>query len=498
MTARTVAALRRLSVAVVVPIAVGVVFSFVASARGDEKKPADPREMFRFLGAGDAYFEQLTSGVPVDADELDPLLRILYKLRQFPPVDLERWAQSQDKLGELIAQAGRPRGSIFRLRGRVIAVEPRRPSAEQATRYEMQRYFRCRLQLDSSPCIAEVFTENVPVAWQKGGKLDVAGGAFGVFLKLAGKKAGRETLVFVAPRLAWYPDDLLGELGMDYGLLDDLRHPKSFSVQERKALDHEAFYQMLAAVGRAKPGQLFRQAEAELPKSPETSRWTDAEGRQHYSVIPLYKEPATQIGRLVWLSGTARLIEEVRVENADTAARFGFDHYYQVSMFTDDSGGYPLTFCVRELPEGMPYGNIPRYGEAVHIAGFFFKMWSYPVQKMADPSLMSDPKTHQQPSPLLIGRSLVWYPAPKPIASKVSGAVIIGLLVVVMLAIWAVAWRTRRSEKRWAEREAAPPQLDSGIKLDQVEAKPEKSPDAEPNFGQIAEMDHGAEKQDTE
>ena len=62
-------------------------FLLLAVAGGEEKKPSDPREMFSMLGVGDTYFERLSGGVPVDAEELDPLLRILYKLRQFPAVD---------------------------------------------------------------------------------------------------------------------------------------------------------------------------------------------------------------------------------------------------------------------------------------------------------------------------------------------------------------------------------------------------------------------------
>lgn len=305
--------------------------AFLAAARAEEKKPANPREMFRALGVGDTYFERLTVGVPVDADELDPLLRILFKLRQFPAVDLERWALDADKLDKAAVQSGEYRGSVFRLRGRVIAVEPFRPSADMSARYEMPQYFRCRLELDSPGQLAEIYTDNVPVAWQQGDKPDVAGGAFGVFLKLAKKTDGRDTLVFVAPRLAWYSDDLLGRLGMDYGLLDDLWNQKNLTAEQRNTLDREAFYQMLAAAKRAKPDQLLQQADADLPKTRDGWRWTNRENKLLYSVVPLFNEPATQVGRLVALSGTARLVEKIHVEDPNTVARFGFDHYYQVS-----------------------------------------------------------------------------------------------------------------------------------------------------------------------
>jgi hypothetical protein len=348
--------------------------------------------------------------------------------------------------------------------------------------------------LDSSSQMVDICTESVPVAWRKGAKPDAPGGAFGVFLKSAKEKDQPATLTFVAPRLAWYPDDLLsGVLGMDFGLLDDLQNAKQFTAQQREELDREAFYQMLAAVGRAKPGQLLRQADAALSKIPEGWQWTNREGRLQYSVVPLFNDSATQVGRLVALAGTARLIEKIHVDNPQTVARFGFDHYYQVSLFTDDSQGNPVTFCVRELPKDMPYGNQPHYGEAVRIAGFFFKTWSYPVQRMADPTLTPNPKPNDQLSPLLVGRSLVWFPPAKPADTTVSTAIITGLVIVVMSIVWGVAWRSRRRERQWVEHAiGATPRLDPGVNFGQVDQAVEAGPD----FKHIAEMDHGPEQPD--
>ena len=102
--------------------------------------------------------------------------------------------------------------------------------------------------------------------------------------------------------------------------------------------------------------------------------------------MPLFNDagqPARAAGGIAG-HGAADRRDPPRPGDQDIVARFGIDHYYQVSLFTDDSQGNPLTFCVRELPEGMPYGNLPRYGETVRIAGFFFKTWSYSVSKIAD------------------------------------------------------------------------------------------------------------------
>jgi hypothetical protein len=428
-------------------------FSVAAASADKIAQPTDPRAMFRALGATDADFGQLTNGVAIDAEETGPLLRILYRLRRFPLADIQRWALDAAKLDEALQKPGTFRGSIFQLRGRVAAVEPCRLSPEQSQRYEMPRCFRCRLLLDSPARIAEIYTENVPPSWRPGAKPDVRGGASAVFLKYAAPADGRPVLVFVAPRLAWYSDDLLGRLGMDFGLLDSEQMRKPFDKDS--AEDREAFYQMLAAAGRAKPGQLLAEADAELPQIPKTQRWTDRAGAEYYSVVPLFNEPATQRGRLVALSGVARRIQKILVAEPDVLARFGIDHYYEVFLFTDDSQGNPLTFCVRELPEGMPYGNQPHYGESIRVAGFFFKTWSYRVPTLTDPALTPDPKTHRQLSPLLVGRSLEWTPAGKPSGSTVPTTILIVLLILILAVIWGGAWRSRRRQQQRRERIAA-------------------------------------------
>lgn len=462
------------------------------------EKPANPRALFRMLGVGDEYFNRLIDGRPIEGDETESLLRIMFRLRMFPPLDVDRWAMSAEDLAKVVRQPNEFRGSIFLLRGRVLEVERLSPATEAAQRYELFKYFRCRLQLDSPERIVEIYTENVPEIWQQGVKPNVPGGARGVFLKLGKPSDGQPTLIFATGRLAWYPDDLLGNLGMDVGLLDDVKDRKPLLADE-----DAAFYQMLAAVGRAEPGELIQRAEAALPGIPRQWRRVNDDGHLRYSVVPLFNEPKAQRGRLVELFGTARRIEEIYVNDPDIVARFGIDHYYQVSLFTDDSYNLdpariepkqpegtpcPLTFCVRELPKGMPYGNLPRYGETVRIAGFSFKSWSYDAPKVYDSSLKpGDQLPSTQFSPLLIGRGLIWYPATKEPTQ--SGWVTLGigvLFVTFMLVVWGVAWQNRRQAKRWEHQIIGDgPMLDSGIDLGPSDGRDDDHPD----FSHLANMD---------
>jgi len=443
-----------------------------SAAKQSLQKPTTPREMFAALGVGDAYFHRLADGRQLQPGEKESLWRILFRLRLFPAIDMDRWALDQSKLGEALARPNDFRGSIFRLHGRIVSVEPCKPPADAAQRFELPEYFRCRLKLDAPNAIADVYTENVPEAWKKGAKPNAPGGALATFLKIADKGGQQPCVVFAAPRLAWHPDNLLGTLGMDVGLLDAVRDQKPITPQET-----DAFYGLLAAVGRAKPGELLRKAEADLPHAPAAWRWTTPKGDERYSVAPLFNEPAAQRGRLIDLYGVARRVEEVRIADPALVARFGFDHYYQVLIFTDDSydensNQNPLTFCVRELPKGMPVGNTPRYGETVRIAGFFFKTWSYHVPKATDPSLTPNPKTHRQLSPLLIGRDLTWYPEAKPAEDLPIDAIVSVLFCLLAVFVLALAWRSR-GRRRWKHQVVEEPRdLDSIIKLDDRDDAP--------------------------
>ncbi len=247
---------------------------------------------------------------------------------------------------------------------------------------------------------------------------------------------------------------------MDAGLLDTVENQKPLTKKDRAA-----FYAMLAAAGRAKPGELVRRAEEDLPKVAAKRRWTDPAGQVLYSVVPLFNEPKEEEGQLVALRGTARLVEEVHVDEPDIVAQYGIDHYYQLMLFTEDSQGNPLTFCVRELPKGMPFGNVPRYGESVLVAGFFFKTWSYPVRRSPDEVIKpGESKTRLQLSPLLIGRSVVWRPPPKP-AGQTRTNVIVGVLFIAgMLVVWLVAWRSMRREHRWVDQALGGPPKFDGLK----------------------------------
>jgi hypothetical protein len=265
---------------------------------------------------------------------------------------------------------------------------------------------------------------------------------------------------------------------MDVGLLDEVRSRGRLETNDaaeraRYNDQREAFYQILEAAGniganqltrfaRSNLDQFARQWESELNATEESRRRLAKlvverakEGR--YSVAPLFNDTERQIGQLVVIDGAARRVVRIDVSSrsthggpSDVARRFGFEDYFEIEVFTDDSQNYPLVFCVRELPEGFPTGeglHVP-----VRIAGFFFKAWQYTTRGSRDLESgdIVGGANRRQLAPLLIGRA----PLMLKVESADSDAVRMvggGLFLLALGGIWAAAWWFARDDRKFAE-----------------------------------------------
>ncbi len=438
-----------------------------------------PRQVLASLGIDADRFAALADGKPWTPADQEVLLRILYRMPWIPLSDIQRWAKTPD-LARLTDDPGAHRGEVYRLQGRTVAVEVLRVSPEMASRLDLPAYFRVELKLpDGRQAI--VYARQGPHTWKTHPPSDQLAGALGFFLKLGADANGKSVPIFVAPRIAWYAGTLLGSLGMDQGLLEEVWQEEDAGGPEGPgsaakidvgrlrltSRDRQAFYQMLAAVGRAAPGQLLDDAELSLRKANRTSD----------SVVPLFNNPKTQLGRLVLLAGTARRIVPIQIDDQDLVAQLGFDHYFELYLFTDDSQENPLVFCVRQLPPGMPTGEGPEFREYARVAGFFFKTWAY---RRADSS--SPGKMQWQLAPLLIGREPVWLPQTD--RTSPHGGLIAGTLLLIFAGFLLMVWLYRRSDRRRGQPAGGSQATWSPPTSDEV-----PRPQHEPDFNGLAEID---------
>ena len=194
-------------------------------------------------------------------------------------------------------------------------------------------------------------------------------------------------------------DVLLGKLGMDVGLLSQVKDQQRIQAEER-----ECFYQLLSVADGLDTAASA--ADVDIPQ--------------------LFAHPTRFRGDLLAARGSVRRAVRVRVDDPDIRARFTMDHYYQLDMLVplrtplqlvdprDQTGdvynSYPVTICVRHLPAGMPVGD-PVH-EDVQVQAFFLKLWAYRSSARAsgaasvrEKSGATRPGSPIQFSPLLVGAS---------------------------------------------------------------------------------------------
>ncbi|MEX0614223.1 MAG: hypothetical protein WD738_12800 [Pirellulales bacterium] len=489
------------------------------AAEPQAESPSFP-EILGLAGWDVERLAQFDNGQPFSEAEHVKALELLRRLRSFDSTSLMDWAHDGLSPHDVAKQPADYRGQLIRLKGRVVNVTKRLPAAAEAERLEMPQYFECEVVLGEQAGTSTILTTRVPQAWLQAEHLDEPISAVALYLKRLANGDSQQAL-WLAKEVAWHPGQtnepdhelfgptarelfsktadklfgksVLGNLGMDVGLLDQIQPRGRIRAEER-----EAFYQMLDAVGRAGPSELISIAEAGLPAvrkvwenevATEESRSRRAlaqevvrraeEGR--YSVAPLFNEPGNQIGRIIVVDGTARRVVRIQVGSAggpgDVARSFGIEHYYELEVFTDDSQNYPLVFCVRELPTGFPTRgtiHVP-----VRVAGFFFKDWLYRTRGLLDEETTtraSGEVDRPQFAPLVIGRMPLVLAAEQE-RSEAARYVLAGLFVLALAGIWAAAAWYARDDRRFRRRTRAVDfSLPPGQSLNELNLSPAEEP----------------------
>jgi len=460
----------------------------------DDVQPPTPRlssarEMLELFSIDASQIRQLEDGVPLSGGEEETLFKILYRLPFFGLDKLAAWCRSDVDWAELADHPADSRLEVYRVQGRVTQVQRLEVPPETASRLEFSSYFQVRLQLTDAPYAVLVCCRTVPQAWESAVSLDEPASCFGLFLKTGGAEDGRPELVFAAGRVAWLPQraeaalgitpDLvyLASLGMDAGLFDVVRSTNRRSIT---ADDRESFYQLLAALGRAEPADVFGRADP----SPD--------------LTPMLTQPETQHGRIVSLLGTAKRVQRIAVDEPDIRQRFGIDHYYQIDVFVsldnteirfeqkDGKEGavfrhnYPVTCCVLELPAGLPARD--DIAVPVRFAGAYFKLWAYKSEYVA-----TFDDRQRQVSPLFIATR------PRVVKFDNSASQLLGWIggiafVVLILMAGFYTWYPRSSDRR-IEQQVLRPRLELGSakSLNEFDFLTQDKPD----FSGLADRDGG-------
>jgi hypothetical protein len=445
---------------------------------GRSEKPdqvTTARAMLELFGIGRPQLDQFVDGRRLQSQEEELLRKILYRLAQAGPDKLHAWQRGGADWADVAARPTHYRAEVLQLAGRAREVQRVALSEEQAARLGYAHYYCVSLELGPTLPTAIIYACAAPEAWAREAELNEPAGCPALLLKAGAAVDGQPELIFAAERVAWYPDRvveekgiaashvLLGRLGMDVGLFDEVRKTNRRPLE---AEDRECFYQLLAATGRTTSDELF----------PQASR---------LELKQLLTQPEQQHGRLVDLRGTALRVQKIAVESEAVRRRFGIDHYYEVDVLVplgDEAirleatgagsseqtlpaadqrrmrgpsregqrprgplfeNSFPITCCTLHLPPGFPQEENLR--QPVHLAGFYFKLWAYRSEYVSafDSRL-------RQPSPLFIAATprLVRASPPGTLWSWVGGV----LLAVLLGGVVLTFWRMHRSDREYLRR----------------------------------------------
>lgn len=420
------------------------------------RPPGSPVEILERYDIGPSQLAGFFNGQPLGPSEEEVLVKILYRFSRFGLDNVVRWRKKDVTWDQLAAAPAEHRAEIFLIRGRVKRVEKQELLPEWVELFEFGHYYRVVLDIDDSAYQALICTRHVPAAWQPGAALDERATADGLFLKMGDQVADEPQLIFAAGRVAWLPDRpapehhigppqiALAELGVDFGLFDDVRAANNEPLVDG---DRAAFYQVLDALGQPPARKL--KSTAPEPLDP----------------VPLLQHPGEHHGEVLPVRGVARRIMKVPVSDVDIQRRYGLDHYYEIDLFLplgktslrlgkDPSGennpvyanSFPATLIVRQLPPDLAEGE--NLHEVVRADAVFFKVWSYR-------SSYTGKFGQLQPAPLFLALEPSVVRPEKQFNAVVTWLVgsafglALGMVVLVM-------WWFRRSDRAYeADRRAA-------------------------------------------
>jgi hypothetical protein len=370
-------------------------------------------------------------------------VKVLARLSRLPATLAAQWNADAIDLRSLAA-ARRVQDLMVKVDGRATFVATV-PLTEEESEVAGRRQLEIARIVSDDGLSVDVLADHVPKAWPRDARIDEPASVIGLPLSegpgpaAEGQPATAPMVMLAAPSVSWFPSTPLGALGMDYGLFDSVG-----DGQKLVAGDTEAFYAVLAAMGRATTAGI---ASAAGPSG---------------DIIPLINPAsgwfAQHRGDPVTVAGVARRATRIEIDDPLRRRQLGTDHYWELFVFVPTplikvhgklQEDYPVVCCVRTLPEGMPTGQ--QIGERVQVSGFAFKRYGYPLPdlKISSSQGSEEQKGQRQETALLIGREAAWLPAPSPTREvNTLGWVFLSIASVIGIALALAAWSFARDSRR--------------------------------------------------
>jgi hypothetical protein len=335
-------------------------------------------------------------GRPADEAKLREAAKLLFQVNRLSKTALK----TPTSVPVASPPPGRKTGDAVSVGGRAISLAVAKLPVDLADVLEFDRVYRVEvdLSMDGRPSSQKCFvlSTTVPTAWMSlsspARTLDEPMAAAGLVITPGNDV---EPLVIASPGLAWFPAaESGGDSANDWALL--ARHGFNVSLidqiksQNRNPLmptDHDAFYAMLVAAGRATGDDLLPPPEVDA--------------------ADLLKRSGDWVGRRLRLRCQTVRITRVTVTNPAVREWIASDHYWQIDALgelgnvviriePEDGVSEPATFENRfpvsvvtlKLPDFIetaidPSGqafarnDVLMLSRQLIVDGFFYRLWSY-------------------------------------------------------------------------------------------------------------------------
>ncbi|MDA7951067.1 MAG: hypothetical protein MPJ24_06215 [Pirellulaceae bacterium] len=354
------------------------------------------------------------------------LYKLLAQLERIPQANLQENQLENWSKGGIQAQPVLLRAKGCKIQGKAVRIEKIELGESEKSFYLLNHYYRLRVEEENGADVL-LYLRELPDDWNVS---ELASGAVtlqepvevdAVFYRQASYGVGSETIeteegdhkvvsdesdkskplfLFVGKRLAWYPnmnrepfhlDDsllLLGQKKFDVSLFDGVRKNQNgrLSSEERAC-----FFELLERANE------LANVEERVPQ---------------IEFRTLYEEHRGAHGKEFEIAGVVRRVTKVAVEEETLQEKLG-KAYYQIDLFMELGDlqvvldrekelvyrrRYPVTVCLRELPEGLSVGE--NLSVDLKVRGFYYRWWAYPA-----PFVSRVSEDRLAVSPLFIGSS---------------------------------------------------------------------------------------------
>lgn len=334
--------------------------------------------------AGTRPDEILSAESESDPRFIDSAAKMLDRLDRSVP-ELFLAAGASDEAKKFFENPKENFGRVLHFRGTVERLEKIRVAEREV--------FRLAVRDESLSAPLFIYSLNLPEAWKHlDGKIPpkeqpcVGDGV--CFWRSADGAA------FLLTKRVGYSEDgsFPGSLGIDLSIFDGIEARSAASLEKitdpekkKTALqnfrltrnDIRPFYELLSAAARDTDGKIAREAQ------------TEKKNGTALSTVELFNRPENLPGRAMEVTGTIRRARRIPIADEMVRAWTGLDHYYEIYLFTNDSQGYPLVFCVPEIPSDLNSDGssdaADGIGDDFHrtgtAAGIFYKPWAYSIAR---------------------------------------------------------------------------------------------------------------------